>query len=66
MDMRKFTDLVVAISAIGALMVSLYNASQIQQVHLTFNSRMSEFIDLVKKDSRAEGVKAGQDGEKPK
>lgn len=36
------------------------NSKAIQEVHLTINSRMSEFLALAKKSSKAEGVIQGR------
>lgn len=55
--MQKFSQLVVAIAAAGALVVSIYNAAQIKDVHVMMNSRFTEMLDLAQKASKAEGVK---------
>lgn len=62
--MSVITRLIVAISAVGALMVSIYNSTQIQEVHIMMNSRLSELLDLTRASSKAEGVKQGMQDEK--
>lgn len=55
MTWAKFTNLVVAICAAGALMVSVVNTFKINEVHLTFNSRMDAYIELVRQSANARG-----------
>lgn len=45
----------------GALAVSIYNSTQITSVHVMINSRMTEFLELTQKSSKAEGVKEGRE-----
>ncbi len=59
--MVAFTRMIVAIAAVGGLMVSGYNAMQIKEVHVMINSRLSELLDLTRASSKAEGVKEERD-----
>lgn len=52
-----FAQWLVAMAAVGALIVSIYTSTQVKEVHFLFNSRMTEFIELTQKSSKAEGVK---------
>lgn len=61
MTMTKLTQLIVALCAVGALAVSIYNGHQINVVHVSINSRMTELLELTQKASKAEGLKEGQD-----
>lgn len=53
----RITQLIVALSAVGALCVSIYTAFKVNEVHLTFNSKMDQYIELTRTSSHAEGVK---------
>ena len=62
----SLTKVIVALAALGAFILSWNNNNRItetnrnvQQVHLTFNSRMEEFIALIKETSSAKGVEKG-------
>ncbi len=59
--MASFTRLIIAIASFGALLVSVYNSTQIKEVHLTLNSRLSELLELTRTSSRAEGLKEGRE-----
>ena len=52
---------IIAISAVGGLVVSAYNVSRIEEVHVLINSRMTELLAITKSASRAEGLKQGED-----
>ncbi len=56
--------LLTALAALGALAVSIVNMFQINTVHVSINSRMTELLALTQKASRAEGLKQGQDESK--
>lgn len=58
---RNITQWLIAVAAIGALGMSIYTSLQVNEVHILFNSRMTEFIELTQKSSKAEGVKEEQD-----
>lgn len=60
-DSTKISQVIVALAAVGALVISAYNASQIKDVHIDLNSRLTELIELTKKTSKAEGVKEEKD-----
>lgn len=59
--MTKFTQLIFAVCAAGALAVSVYNATQINIVHISINSRMDDLLALTVKASKAEGLKEGRE-----
>lgn len=59
--MDLFTRFVVAIASVGALLMSIWNATQINIVHVSINSRMTDLIELTQKASKAEGVKEERD-----
>lgn len=61
MSWRGGPQWVVALAAVGALAVSIYNSQQIGSVHVLINSRMTELLDLTQKASKAEGVKEQKD-----
>lgn len=61
----RITQWVVASVAVLGLLASLYNGRQINEVHVLFNSRMTEFIELTQKSSKAEGVKEGREQQIP-
>ncbi len=48
-----------AAAAFFAYLKSQQNSAKIEEVHLTFNSRMDELLKLAKKDAHAEGVIEG-------
>lgn len=48
-------------AAVGALAVSIYNTTKINEVHVLMNSRLTELLELTKKASMAEGLKQGRD-----
>jgi hypothetical protein len=50
--------------ASGALIVSIWTLVAVKEVHVTFNSRMDAYIQLIQKSSKAEGVKEEQDRDK--
>ena len=51
------------IAALGALITSLRNASKIQEVHLSVNSRLTELINATKIASHAEGLAEGRESQ---
>jgi hypothetical protein len=51
-----------ALCSVCALFVSILNMLRIQQVHVLFNSRMTELLLLTKTASFAEGQKEQRDG----
>lgn len=58
--MRNISAAIVALAAVGALMVSIYNATQINNVHILMNSRLSELLELTKEAANAEGRLEGR------
>lgn len=51
----------IGIAAIGALAVSIYNSTQITNIHVMMNSRLTELLEITSKASRAEGLKQGRE-----
>lgn len=51
--LAAITQLIIALAAIGSMVVSVYNARQIMQVHLVVDSRMNELLDVAK-ETKAE------------
>lgn len=60
MTTTKFTQLIVALCAVGALAVSIYNGHQINVIHVSINSRMTELLELTQKASKSEGNLEGR------
>lgn len=42
--------------AIGALVASIRNGRKVEQLHVSVNSRMSQFMELLETSSEAKGV----------
>lgn len=61
MTWTRLTQTVVAFAALGAFGVSAYNVTQIKEVHLIMNSRLTELLDLTRKAATAEGLKLGRE-----
>lgn len=57
----RITQWLVALAAVGALGVSIYNTTKIGEVHILMNSRLSELLELTQKASKAEGLKEGRE-----
>jgi hypothetical protein len=49
-----------AIAAIGALLMSYLNSRKIQAVHIDINSRMDQLLTATDQASRAAGVEQGR------
>lgn len=69
--MTKYAPIITAFAAVGALLVSggafgvsLYNATQINTIHVSINSRMSELLRLTEEAYQAKGLKQGRDEKK--
>lgn len=45
------------IVAVCSLLVAVYTLFKVNEVHLTFNSKMDKYIELTQRASKAEGVK---------
>lgn len=70
MTVDSATKIVIALATAGTLAFSIYNATQISNVHISINSRMDQLLLERGKSSKAEGVsqeRARQDAidEKP-
>lgn len=61
MTLTKFTQLIIAVAAAGALGMSVYNAFQINEVHINVNSRLTELLDVTRKSAEARGLKQGRE-----
>lgn len=57
--LTKITQTVSSVVGILALVVSIYVAFAVKDVHVLMNSRLTELLDLTQKASKAEGVKEG-------
>lgn len=55
------TRLLIAIAAFGSLIVSIYNTTQILEVHLVVNSRLTELLKLTGEAALAKGLKEGRE-----
>ena len=55
------TALAALIAAVITLIKTLKNGKQIQEIHVSINSRMDEFLKLAKESSFAKGVKSEMD-----
>jgi hypothetical protein len=51
---------IAAFASILASVLGFYNRRSIQEVHVLFNSRMTQLLELTQKASFAEGEKSGQ------
>jgi hypothetical protein len=58
------TSLATLTGVVGGLIVSLRNSRKIEEVHKSTNGKMDELVQVVKKASFAEGMKAEKDGKK--
>lgn len=63
--MKIVTEWIVALAALGALGVSIFNMFKIKEVHLLINSRLTQLLELTQKSSKAEGVKEGREQQIP-
>ncbi len=52
---------IVATAALLTLVVAIVTLLAVQEVHVTFNSRMDQYIGLIKSTSKAEGVQQEKD-----
>lgn len=64
MDIAKISHNIIAAAAAGALVVSVYNAIKINEVHVIVNSRLSELLVITKEAANAEGRLQGRALEK--
>ena len=53
--------LIAAVITLITLIKTLKNGKQIQEIHVSINSRMDEFLKLAKESSFAKGVKSEMD-----
>jgi len=56
MNIDSISKLIVAVAAAGALFMSIYNATQINSVHVSINSRVDQLLLERGRSSKAEGV----------
>jgi hypothetical protein len=61
MTLGDVAQLITAMSAFGALVLSYFNRRAINEVHISTNSRMDQLLEMNKKSSRAEGLKEGRE-----
>ncbi len=61
MSAGEAAQVITAIAAVAAVMVSIYNAFRIQQVHKATNSMKDELVAVTRKDALAEGLKQGRE-----
>ncbi len=61
MSPGEVSQVITAVASVGAVLVSLYNAVRIQQVHKATNSMKDELVAVTRKDALAEGLKQGRD-----
>lgn len=61
--MTTLTQVLIALSALVAAAISVYNSFKIQEVHMLVNSRLTELLEISRAASKAEGVLEGR-GEK--
>lgn len=59
--MAEIIQAIIALAALGALAVSIWNSTKIKEVHVLINSRLTELLELTKTSSKAEGVKEGRE-----
>jgi hypothetical protein len=52
--------LMTAVAALGAMLLSWRNSRKIKEVHLMINSKMSDLLALTRTSATAEGVLAGR------
>lgn len=55
------TQVVLFLTALVALFTAIKARNENRATHILFNSRMDEYMDLVKKAAHAEGVKEEKD-----
>lgn len=63
--MTKVNEVVKTLLLVATLAVSIYSVHKVNEVHLTFNSRMTEFIEMIRAASKAEGLKQGREELRP-
>ena len=51
----------VALAAVGGLIVSIATSMAVKEVHVMMNSRFTEMLELTRAASRAEGLKQGRE-----
>ena len=60
-DFAIVAQLVTAVSAIGAILMSWHNSEKIQEVHISINSRMDQLLASTELSARAIGAKEERD-----
>jgi hypothetical protein len=57
---HDFAEMITAVAAIGAVLMSFWNNRRIQDVHVLINSRMDMLLKATGVASHAEGVEQGR------
>jgi len=60
----EIAQLITAIAALGAVLMSVRNGHKIQEVHLSINSRMDELLKAASEAARAAGATEERNREK--
>ncbi len=55
------TAVAALVASVATLIKVVHTSSKIQEIHLSLNSRLDQFLALTRKSSHAEGVKDEQD-----
>ncbi len=65
-NLAGIASLVSALAAMGAVLMSAYNAKKIQQVHISINSRMDQLLAERGRASLSEGLELGRNEPRPR
>lgn len=57
---QAFAEIITAVAAIGALIVTFWNNQKIQEVHILINSRLDQLLAASAQAARANGVVQGR------
>ena len=60
-DLSSITQLITAVTSLGALLMSIYNEKKIQEVHLLINSRVDQLILSTSEVAHSLGMKEERD-----
>ena len=60
-DLGVIAQVLTAVAAVGAVLMSARNARKIEQVHISINSRMGELLRITAAAERAAGAKEERD-----
>ncbi len=53
----ELAEIITAVAALAAVVVSLWNGRKIQDIHIAINSRMDQLLELTKSAEHARGMK---------